>query len=926
MIQQRPPMQTGRVPPQMARSPRFGAAKEIVMEGLPQLFEQLVTLKAVELVDGANRQDAMEGDPGQDNAQVAETNIKDEAQQGIINALAGMQQPQQRQQMAMQQPQQRQQMAMGLPQLPADNMAMPRAARGGIVGFAKGGMNDDRVKTKAYHPQPAIPVGNSNQPIPMLMQKYGGKKVLGYLEEKKALDAKARAIAEAGSAAGSMQVQDLRNMKEIFSEKYRDIISESMGMAGGGIVSFKEGGDDGLNPFSFVRWLGSKGLEAGALTGPQFEQLRDMYLRAGRELGDTRSVVERMADAAQSMPRNDLGRGGRSVVERMADAAQSMPRNDLGMGETPPSNAMTAEEIAAARALQGLDSGQTAPATNSFGQSVRGLLGLTNAKDATMRVAENEIQPTSNAMTAEEIAAARALQGLDSGIRALPNTRQEFPAFPSNTASNQGSVLGEVASGAAGVMMDKAGTAMSQGQIGAREAQLESGRGGLGAFINDAGNAMVNAAPNTAMSQEEISARNANVETRRGGLGAFLSNVPTMAADLANKGKNFVSSIESPFQLTDAQRREDAEAEGLTVADWMESVGMGSPTAEERSRFAGTGANPYSGRDTAQTILDSLSSAGESIVSSFGSEGRRRGEQETRRAELTAEFPDLNKSQINYLLQGEIGKGQIGSQEEVVDEATEVITSGPNTTTVGTEIDKKTIDAATTLASAAENAETAETARTGDVLEVMADLKGTPPESSLFDRKLEEIMKRSRSPARTIATFLQGYGEDRFAGANKMLRAAEAQYDAQEVELLKLREASRITQADFRLKQDKVNIDRDQLDIMRDRYEDQGENERARIKAQEAYYKVLGSGQTSSITNTLIDATVAYENSALFYSDLADELGVDLKKVQDIPNSPQRSAAKERIRRNYRQRLIAGAASSAGGAGAGAVEAADYFN
>ena len=113
---------------------------------------------------------------------------------------------------------------------------------------------------------------------------------------------------------------------------------------------------------------------------------------------------------------------------------------------------------------------------------------------------------------------------------------------------------------------------------------------------------------------------------------------------------------------------------------------------------------------------------------------------------------------------------------------------------------------------------------------------------------------------------------------------------------------------------------------MRDRYEDQGENERARIKAQEAYYKVLGSGQTSSITNTLIDATVAYENSALFYSDLADELGVDLKKVQDIPNSPQRSAAKERIRRNYRQRLIAGAASSAGGAGAGAVEAADYFN
>ena len=51
MIQQRPPMQPPQVPPQMARTPQFGAAKQVVMEGLPQIYQQLeelVTLKAVD--------------------------------------------------------------------------------------------------------------------------------------------------------------------------------------------------------------------------------------------------------------------------------------------------------------------------------------------------------------------------------------------------------------------------------------------------------------------------------------------------------------------------------------------------------------------------------------------------------------------------------------------------------------------------------------------------------------------------------------------------------------------------------------------------------------------------------------------------------------------------------------------------------------
>ena len=110
---------------------------------------------------------------------------------------------------------------------------------------------------------------------------------------------------------------------------------------------------------------------------------------------------------------------------------------------------------------------------------------------------------------------------------------------------------------------------------------------------------------------------------------------------------------------TDMQRQEN-----MTVDQWMESIGKGAPTAEERARFEGTGTNPYAFRDMGAGILNKLSSAGEVLARQFGSVGRRRAQQETRRAELATEYPDLNKSQINYLLQGEIGKGQINPEAQ----------------------------------------------------------------------------------------------------------------------------------------------------------------------------------------------------------------------------------------------------------------------
>jgi hypothetical protein len=307
-----PPMQRPQVPPQMARTPQFNAAKQVVMGGLPQIYEQLqelITLEAVDLVNSAKRQEAMDGDPGQNNMQVVEGNIKSNAQQGIMNALANMQRPQQ----PPQQPPMPQQ-AMGLPQLPANNMAMPRAAQGGIVGFDDGGnvegnnfsrqefmygpllknlgvgpmydfggeLNEDfmnRAKKRAavekYGPDAAMPVG-SNQPIPMLMQKYGSERVMEFLEGQKRFN---EIEGNVSPQAREQFEMEKANFMSRFSDMVEDIrqtqsgsldISEEVGMgvepmppmpsnpptplnairrpqklsgmAGGGIVAFNPGG------------------------------------------------------------------------------------------------------------------------------------------------------------------------------------------------------------------------------------------------------------------------------------------------------------------------------------------------------------------------------------------------------------------------------------------------------------------------------------------------------------------------------------------------------------------------------------------------------------------------------------------------------------------------------------------------------------
>ena len=131
-----------------------------------------------------------------------------------------------------------------------------------------------------------------------------------------------------------------------------------------------------------------------------------------------------------------------------------------------------------------------------------------------------------------------------------------------------------------------------------------------------------------------------------------------------NDESRFDITTDNKLSPEEAQELDRQRQGNITIPEFMESIGKGEPTAEERARFEGTGTNPYAFRDMGAGILNTLSSAGDALARQFGSEGRRRAAQETRREELAAEYPDLGKAQINYLLQGEIGKGQINPEAQ----------------------------------------------------------------------------------------------------------------------------------------------------------------------------------------------------------------------------------------------------------------------
>tara|TARA_R100000988_G_C3991894_1_gene163231 strand:- start:207 stop:1601 length:1395 start_codon:yes stop_codon:yes gene_type:complete len=226
-----------------------------------------------------------------------------------------------------------------------------------------------------------------------------------------------------------------------------------------------------------------------------------------------------------------------------------------------------------------------------------------------------------------------------------------------------------------------------------------------------------------------------------------------------------------------------------------------------------------------------------------------------------------------------------------------------------------------------EEAET-QVSREGNFFEVAEDLKQTDPESSIFDKKLEEIMKRSKSPIRTISTFLQGYGEGKFTGASKAMRAAEAQYDNMEMDLLKLQQANRISQQQFDLNKQKIANEKEQLRILEDRYVTQGRNEAKRIEATQNYYDVLADGNESRTRIALQEAVDTYlADSLRLNADIANIAKINIGEVGKLmeDNTEEYNRARQRAAQNYRNAVESGLFRGAGGAGQ-PIDAAQYFN
>lgn len=659
MIQQRPPMQPPQVPPQMARTPQFGAAKQVVMEGLPQLFEDLVTLKAVELVNSADRQEAMEGDPGENNMQVAEGSIKSQAQQGIMNALAGMQRPQQ--------PPMPQQ-AMGLPQLPANNMAMPRAAQGGIVGFA--GKGPSLVE------EPDVTTVEQQRKRYLMLK-----------------DLEAKYMAEGNQEALNNVRRELENYEgSIAAEPPKPTPENTFQMAGGGIVAFREGGFPDLS-------------------GDGKVTQKDILM-------------------------------GRGVVNK------------------------------AHGGVVALDEG-------GFLDTITGGIG-----DLATYVTENPLE-----------------------------------------AAGYASLL---VPGGAGLQL--------------------AGRGGLAALRYLAPKAL------------------AGLKTT----GQALKTGATQAGKFAT-----TRPIKS---------------------------GYGSAVRGPQGRFMSADAAKKAGLDLNRTFspVRTGAAAGTALL---GVDALLDGD-DTTEEEIIQEVVNTPEGTIEDTFASAME--QAGSTQETIDAAQDRLEEQ-----IGIR----------------EEAET-QVSREGNFFEVAEDLKQTDPESSIFDKKLEEIMKRSKSPIRTISTFLQGYGEGKFTGASKAMRAAEAQYDNMEMDLLKLQQANRISQQQFDLNKQKIANEKEQLRILEDRYITQGKNEAARIKATQNYYDVLATGNESRARIALQEAVDTYlADSLRLNADIANIANINIGDVGKLmeDNTEEYNRARQRAEQNYRNAVESGLFRGAGGAGQ-PIDAAQYFN
>jgi hypothetical protein len=893
------------IPAGIAQSPQFAAARSITQEGLPAMFQQVlqdaITFGALELLNSSTNEQNM-GKP------LNSDSLKTDNRKGLM-AMANSIGPgiqQQGSQMAMAQ------QSGGLQSQPTPNMAQ-QFASGGIIGFAKGGRREDRVKTKAYRPQSAIPVGNSNQPIPMLMQKYGGEKVLGYLAEKKALDAKARALAEAGSAAGSMQIEDHKLMKEIFSEKYRDILNESMGMAGGGIVGFQDGG-------RIKRFQGLEGSEVEGSGGriKRFEEravIADEQVRAylsslGRDIADF--TAQQIAAVKEIMGNTNLGASSEARAARAAQIANvaNMPldmlnspvarsQNDIMsqvgrgamgvMADAVPDTAMSQGQIDAREAQ--LESGRggigAVLSRGNSGPSVTDQLLAAERRRAEANLTDEERAQRDKY---NPVAHQQLLREQDMG-RPDPNYfPQEAPVPPKEGG---------------GIMN-----------------ALRNTYGSLGRDMNPP------AVPAVSKFQQElIDAGNANVndqllaaDQRGGGIASNLS--PSMF-------ERVLPGLSGLY--TDEMRAADEAAENTTLAEGMgqlrEDVGGVMPNfgniMQGVSKNVGDFVNEsgLAGLDYEGFARGVLPRAAEvSVNSPDPSLGRYFGafanDLVTGPGRLTDKI--LNAEFIDDLQEGYYGEEPGTRSTNEAETVANIVNDAPPVQTSATYDPMKDVNAVANpnLRKAIEGTQAAPVSETVEEVVVEGVNSGSIG-SGGFQARLDAVIARQDDPLEAISTFLRAMGEGDTIGeglqiAGKALDARRRSNDAEQVALLKLLEAGSINERDYKLKQEQLKLERQNVENQRERYEAQAANEKERTRITEVYYTALSGNNKQAADEALGELRASYLSGIAIESDMMGALGYSQKQLDRLRknNYPAFETARTAALNKYMQ-AVTGAAPAA---------------
>ena len=903
------------IPAGIAQSPQFAAARSITQEGLPAMFQQVlqdaITFGALELLNSSTNEQDMDTPLNSDS-------LKTDNRKGLM-AMANSIGPgiqQQGSQMAMAQ------QSGGLQSQPTPNMAQ-QFASGGIIGFSKGGMpQGNKPKRKSYRPQSAIPVGNSNQPIPMLMQKYGTETVTQFIAEQRALDAKARALAEAGPAAGSMQIEDHKLMKEIFSEKYRDILNESMGMAGGGIVGFQDGG-------RIKRFQGLEGSEVEGSGGriKRFEEravIADEQVRAylsslGRDIADF--TAQQIAAVKEIMGNTNLGASSEARAARAAQIANvaNMPldmlnspvarsQNDImsqvgrgamgAIADAVPDTAMSQEQIDAREAQ--LESG-------------RGGIGAVLSRDnsgpsVTDQLLAAEQRRTEANLTDEEraqrdkynpVAHQQLLREQDMG-RPDPNYfPQEAPVPPKEGG---------------GIMN-----------------ALRNTYGSLGRDMNPP------AVPAVSKFQQElIDAGNANVndqllaaDQRGGGIASNLS--PSMF-------ERVLPGLSGLY--TDEMRAADEAAENMTLAEGMGQFG---------EDVGGVMRRIGSAIPTDADIMGGIDNFAEGLGVDLDELGRAMYPRSTRYGEVAAEtgvqapflkrfgasirdvsgIPKRAAQGLYGLAEEPITQFGTGLLEEVDDIGQEVaqtdaavvadiVNNAPAVEASATYDPTKDVEqiANPNLRRAIEGPQAAPVSETVEEVVVEGVNSGSIG-SGGFQARLDAVIARQDDPLEAISTFLRAMGEGDTIGeglqiAGKALDARRRSNDAEQVALLKLLEAGSINERDYKLKQEQLKLERQNVENQRERYEAQAANETERTRITGVYYTALSGNNKQAADQALGELRASYLEGTAIENDMMGALGFSLKQLDRLRenNYPAFETARTEALNKY-MRAVTGAAPAA---------------